>query len=294
MNETAKHSSSAPKKSSISPPCASPALERAGTCTVLRQDQARRSLITALRTLGLRTIAGRDLDTVSKETASLRGKIQATPEAWSAHEQRDLSACLEALDAASRELAAKSPSRALCVARDLLGTVLGGSGGDNRLQDLLTDVAQPLHKRMTDLANEQGLPCADPPFYRDEDHDGYGDPKAMLRAPKAPQGYVPNSLDCYDHNAEAHPGQSKYFTSTRGDSSFDYDCDGRASPQSTGGAGGCKVMTRFGIPIRCWAEPGWRSPAPGCGNEGRWFSVCESGMLSCDEGPDEARRQACR
>jgi len=32
--------------------------------------------------------------------------------------------------------------------------------------------------------------------------------------------------DCYDSNANVHPGQNSYFTSHRGDGSFDYNCDG--------------------------------------------------------------------
>ncbi|MEM4326219.1 MAG: hypothetical protein QXU40_02870, partial [Candidatus Pacearchaeota archaeon] len=31
--------------------------------------------------------------------------------------------------------------------------------------------------------------------------------------------------DCYDRNASAHPGQTRYFQYHRGDNSFDYDCD---------------------------------------------------------------------
>lgn len=35
-----------------------------------------------------------------------------------------------------------------------------------------------------------------------------------------------NTLDCYDNNANAKPGQTAYFGTNRGDGSFDYDCDG--------------------------------------------------------------------
>ena len=33
-----------------------------------------------------------------------------------------------------------------------------------------------------------------------------------------------NNTDCYDANADAHPNQQSYFTSHRGDNSFNYDC----------------------------------------------------------------------
>jgi hypothetical protein len=147
---------------------------------------------------------------------------------------------------------------------------------------------------LTDIANEHSLPCADPAYYRDRDGDGYGDPHVVFRATKPPPGYVENSLDCFDGNAEARPGQKKYFTTPRTDGSYDYDCDGKQSPEQSVVAGGCKVITRFGIPIRCWAEPGWRGRAAPCGEQGRWFSECDEGLMSCDEGPEKVRRQACR
>lgn len=41
------------------------------------------------------------------------------------------------------------------------------------------------------------------------------------------------SADCYDANNLAKPGQTSYFTSNRGDGSFDYDCDSVATQQYT-------------------------------------------------------------
>lgn len=35
----------------------------------------------------------------------------------------------------------------------------------------------------------------------------------------------PDMLDCYDGNANAKPGQTTWFTTNRGDGSFDYDCN---------------------------------------------------------------------
>jgi hypothetical protein len=228
------------------------------------------------------------------DVRALRDKLQATPEAFTLHEQRDLSKCVEAVEGAGRELALGKPTRAVCGVRELLGAVLTGGDEDNQLHELLTDVAQPLHRRMTELANEHALPCADPAYYRDQDGDGYGDARSVVRATKQPRGFVANSLDCFDHNRDARPGQRDHFSRPRGDASFDYDCDGRQMPQTEVLATGCKTITRFGIPIRCWAEPGWRTRVPTCGQEGRWFGSCEEGMLTCDEGPDETKRQACR
>jgi hypothetical protein len=39
---------------------------------------------------------------------------------------------------------------------------------------------------------------------------------------------VTDNTDCYDANANAHPGQTSYFTVDRGDGSFDYNCNGSA------------------------------------------------------------------
>jgi hypothetical protein len=273
---------------------ARPAFERAATCSTVRDTRARRAAVLSLRELGTRALVGRELATMPGDVRALRARLRASPEAFTLHEQRDLAKCVEAVEGAGRELALGKPTRAVCGVRELLGAVLTGGGEDNRLHALLTDVAQPLHRRMTDLANEYALPCADPAYYRDQDGDGYGDARSVVRAAKPPPGFVANSLDCFDHNRDARPGQRVHFSRPRGDPSFDYDCDGRQTPQTEVLASGCKTITRFGIPIRCWAEPGWRTRVPACGQEGRWFGSCEEGMLTCDEGPDETKRQACR
>ena len=39
-------------------------------------------------------------------------------------------------------------------------------------------------------------------------------------------GYVRDSRDCFDGNANASPSQDQFFDSNRGDGSFDYNCDG--------------------------------------------------------------------
>jgi hypothetical protein len=273
---------------------ARPALERAKTCEAWREAEARRSLTSDLRALGLRTLAGREPARAPTDAARLRSTLESAPGAFTEHEERDVLLCLEVLEGATRELSGAPPQATLCHTRDLTGRLLSANGPDNRLHDLIADVAEPLHERLSALANEHGLPCADPAFYRDADGDGFGDASQMVRAKRAPKGYVANSLDCYDRNADVRPGQMAYFDRPRGDGSFDYDCDGRATPRTDVVTGGCKVITRFGIPIRCWAEPGWQGAPPRCGEQGRWFSSCEEGLLACDPGPTDARRQECR
>lgn len=273
---------------------ARPAFERAKTCQALRDARARRDVVSGLREIALRALGNRDLGNAPARIAGLRGTLRQNEHAFTAHEERDASVCMEALEAASRDLALAKPGRTICTTRDLLGTVLTGGSEDDRLHELVIDVVQPLHRRLTEIADDQGLPCADPAFYRDEDGDGYGDPSRAKRAPKAPPGYVENSLDCFDRDANVRPGQKSFFAEPRPDGSFDYDCDTRETRENDTVAGGCKQISRFGIPIKCWAEPGFRTKVPACGQQGRWFAECVEGMLSCDEGPDKAMRQRCR
>lgn len=44
----------------------------------------------------------------------------------------------------------------------------------------------------------------------------------------------PAFVDCYDQNAAANFTQTAYFTTHRGDGSFDYDCSGAATPSTAG------------------------------------------------------------
>lgn len=66
--------------------------------------------------------------------------------------------------------------------------------------------------------------------YPDADRDGYYSASGSQSCglPSCPSGYseTPGN-DCYDENANARPGQTAYFSSQRGDGSFDYNCDGQ-------------------------------------------------------------------
>ena len=69
-------------------------------------------------------------------------------------------------------------------------------------------------------------------YYRDNDGDGYGNINVTSSACALPSGYVSDDTDCYDNNFNAHPGQAGWFTTDRGDGSFDYNCDGFETEQS--------------------------------------------------------------
>ena len=77
-------------------------------------------------------------------------------------------------------------------------------------------------------------------YYQDQDGDGYTPNNIKfaltistvtttwngynLRRVSATVGGANPTLDCYDQNANAHPGQTAWFTTNRGDGSFNYSC----------------------------------------------------------------------
>lgn len=65
--------------------------------------------------------------------------------------------------------------------------------------------------------------------YLDNDGDGYG--TGSVHACGGSYTAI-NSTDCYDSNSNAHPGQTSYFSTNRGDGSYDYDCDGSTTKNS--------------------------------------------------------------
>lgn len=93
-------------------------------------------------------------------------------------------------------------------------------------------------------------------FYRDMDGDGYGDKFATLAAASArtgcveapPSGFVADNTDCDDGDANARPGQTTYFsTSSLGNHTFDYDCNGTVEKQTSEFPGGsCRFCGAVG------------------------------------------------
>jgi hypothetical protein len=89
--------------------------------------------------------------------------------------------------------------------------------------------------RLKDLqACKVNLDCASlncVTFYVDHDGDGYGETAKTIQfceeqGAAPPVGYVSQGGDCCDSDANAYPGETKYFTAADACGSYDYNCDG--------------------------------------------------------------------
>jgi hypothetical protein len=136
-------------------------------------------------------------------------------------------------------------------------------------------------------------------YYYDGDGDGYG--TTTSRCYCAPTGYYTSTLstDCYDSLANAttarnaYPSQRSYFTSHRGDSSYDYDCDGVQERQYVDVfecAIGCTIGT---------TTDGWASSVPACGSSAQFRSGCvidlfNSNGRGCTFDTSDRTTQSCQ
>jgi hypothetical protein len=97
-------------------------------------------------------------------------------------------------------------------------------------------------------------------FYVDGDGDGYGTTAAVQQCgTTVPTGYANKSGDCCDSDANAHPGQTAYFTTADACGSFDYNCDGQETKQLNGPAPGT-----CGGPPTCAVVSGVCTYVSGC------------------------------
>jgi hypothetical protein len=109
----------------------------------------------------------------------------------------------------------------------------------------------------------------------DEDGDGY----------LATGGCGGN--DCCDTDAHVHPGQTSYFTKPGVCGGYDYNCDGKESPEY--GATNCTWST-----FSCSGD-GFAAPVPACGAFGT-FTSCSIPWydpLTCN-GSNAQQAQGCR
>jgi hypothetical protein len=105
--------------------------------------------------------------------------------------------------------------------------------------------------------------CTD--YYYDGDGDGFGDGGITQCTCYGQGNYdVTNSGDCYDGNSDANPNQAGYFSSHRGDSSYDYDCNG-SQQKKYSSSGQCNSWGST-IGDCTLGTVGWNGSVPACGN----------------------------
>ena len=129
-------------------------------------------------------------------------------------------------------------------------------------------------------------------YFKDSDNDGYGDAATSGKCYCQQTGVfkVLTATDCYDANANAHYGQTAWFSIHRGDGSFDYDCSGSETKQWTQVSGGCEIFGDL-----CSGIDGWDGPVPLCGFSKYWLYSCAWNLPFFWECvfDDEYRTQKC-
>ena len=124
------------------------------------------------------------------------------------------------------------------------------------------------------LANEQNATsCKN--YYADVDADGYGSSssKQCWCAPGGPGFTATTNNDCDDNNGNAHPGQTSFFTVSRSNGTYDYNCDS-ASEKLYRGSATC--VEQFSG-LACDPNPssgGWSGSEKACGASGNWINDC--------------------
>ncbi len=116
-------------------------------------------------------------------------------------------------------------------------------------------------------------------YYYDYDADGYGSSSVSSKCYCSYAGYytAATNTDCYDYNAGANPTATTYSTSSRGDGSFDWNCDG-SSAKYWASAGGCTNNI-----VSCPSTAGWTGSIPSCGSSDSYVTSCSWDWFSCDE-----------
>ena len=109
--------------------------------------------------------------------------------------------------------------------------------------------------------------------YVDEDDDGYGVGSEVCV--DGLSTWATQGGDCYDSNANARPNQTSWFSTHRGDGSYDYDCDEVSSRRYTGQASyqGCLSSS-----AACNAVVGKyiNQTPPSCGGAKNFITHCSS------------------
>lgn len=138
-----------------------------------------------------------------------------------------------------------------------------------------------------DGASDEGLSVAT--YYRDADGDGYGVSADAITSCSAPDGYVTNSTDCCDLDAQAHPGSAGWGIEPTACGGFDYNCDGSISEQYTTSGSICTYSYEDGTcnltPGVGWTyatEPPYELIVPECGEAGLLQTSCTTEPVPID------------
>jgi hypothetical protein len=142
-----------------------------------------------------------------------------------------------------------------------------GAGGGPVTQDAATDVP---------LEGPPPGPCIPGTNKCDLDCDGY----------RAPGGGCGGD-DCCDADADAHLGQTSFFTHPDACGSFDYDCNFKEEPEW-----GTGKKCSLGL-FSCDVSEGFESGPPGCGQSGAWAACTSDFWGGCNDDPG-SRTQGCR
>jgi hypothetical protein len=130
-------------------------------------------------------------------------------------------------------------------------------------------------------------------YFPDQDQDGYGygDAYQCLCSPDTVGGWTAlETGDCCDIDANANPADTAFFAVMSGCESFDYDCNGYATPEIAM-QGDCLWDYSTGS---CLARPGWWPTIQGCGGVATFVVDCITlGPYECQV-VTEWRPFACR
>jgi hypothetical protein len=141
-------------------------------------------------------------------------------------------------------------------------------------------------------------------YYHDYDGDGYGDANYSSEcwcSAGGSDGFfdVTNNSDCYDYNNSAHPNQSSYFSTDRGDGSFDYNCNSSLEKELNV-QGSCDGWDASFSDVCRLDTVGWRGSVPTCGATETYLDDDDdcvyAGFLSfsCARSPNGSKTQRCR
>ena len=126
-------------------------------------------------------------------------------------------------------------------------------------------------------------------YYQDYDSDGYGLSTASKCLCAVSGNYkVTNATDCYDYNAAANTAATAYSTSSRGDGSYDYNCDGSQSKQYT------STYSCSGALWICVSSTDGYGTVPSCGSSGTWYTGCSASFSGCSNSGSSSKTQSCR